>query len=55
MMAESQVDAPVLTTAVFGDVGAKIRQAVRDEVAERRRRHLPIVVDRGNGVEDLGD
>jgi len=38
---------------VFGDVAAKIATAVDEEVAERKRRGLPVVVDRGAGVEDL--
>ena len=37
----------------FGDIGAKVLQAIDEEVADRRRRGLPIVVDRGNGVETL--
>jgi hypothetical protein len=34
-------------------IAYKIITAVADEVEDRRRRGLPIVVDRGNGVEIL--
>lgn len=37
----------------FGDIEAKILRAIDEEVADRRHRGLPIVVDRGNGVETL--
>jgi len=39
--------------SVFGDVAAKIALAVDEEVGDRRRRGLPVVVDRGAGVEVL--
>jgi hypothetical protein len=35
------------------DIMAKVVTAVADEVDDRRRRGLPIVVDRGTGVEIL--
>ncbi|MDA8048348.1 MAG: hypothetical protein M0Z30_24425 [Actinomycetota bacterium] len=37
--------------SVFGDVEAKVRQAVAEAVADRRSRGLAIAVDRGHGVE----
>ena len=37
--------------SVFGDIEAKVRQAVAEAVADRRSRGLWIAVDRGNGVE----
>jgi hypothetical protein len=43
---ESSVD-----ESVFGDVPAKIAQAVKEAVAEHRRQGRLIPVDRGNGVE----
>lgn len=39
--------------SIFGDIEAKVRQAVAEAVADRRRRGLPIAVDRGNGVERI--
>ena len=50
MSRKPQAPAP---DGVFGDVAAKIAIAVDEEVAERTRRGLPVVVDRGAGVEDL--
>jgi hypothetical protein len=38
---------------LLGDIVAKVATAVADEVDDRRRRGLPIVVDRGIGVEIL--
>lgn len=37
--------------SVFGDIPAKIAQAVKEAVAEHRREGRLIPVDRGNGVE----
>ncbi|MGH9057825.1 MAG: hypothetical protein ACRDYY_18510 [Acidimicrobiales bacterium] len=37
--------------SVFGDVTAKIAQALKEAVAEHRREGRLIPVDRGNGVE----
>jgi hypothetical protein len=52
--ADAEETTVVDESRVFGDIVGKIRQAVREEVAERRRPGLPIVVDRGSGVEVLG-
>lgn len=38
---------------VFGDVVAKFQAAVRTEVERRLQLGLPVVVDRGHGVEEL--
>jgi len=38
---------------VFGDVADNIRRAIDEEVARRRREGLPVVVDRGAGIEVL--
>jgi len=38
---------------LLDDIADKIITAIADEVDVRRRRGLPIVVDRGNGVEIL--
>ena len=38
---------------VFGDVLAKFQAAARKEVERRLRLGLPVVVDRGHGVEEL--
>ena len=38
---------------LLSDIVAKVGTAVADEVEDRRRRGLPIVVDRGTGVEIL--
>ena len=38
---------------VFGDVAAKFQAAVRKEIERRLRLGLPVVVDRGHGVEEL--
>jgi hypothetical protein len=48
-------DQPVDESAVVGDIVGKIKQAIDDEVAWRRRQRLPITVDRGAGVEVLSD
>lgn len=48
-------DRPVDESAVLGDIVGKIKQAIHDEVAWRRRQRLPITVDRGAGVEVLAD
>jgi hypothetical protein len=45
-----QID-PSVEESVFGDVPAKIAQAVKEAVAEHRRQGRLIPVDRGNGVE----
>lgn len=37
--------------SVFGNIEEKVRQAVVEAVADRRRRGLPVAIDRGNGVE----
>ena len=37
--------------SVYGDIPAKIAQAVKEAVAEHRRQGRLIPVDRGNGVE----
>ena len=42
---------PRVEESVFGDVPAKIAQAVNEAVAEHRREGRLIPVDRGNGVE----
>jgi hypothetical protein len=51
--ADAEETAVVDDSRVFGDIVGKIKQAIREEVAERRRLGLPITVDRGNGVEVL--
>ena len=38
---------------VFGDVVAKFQAAARKEVERRLRLGLPVVEDRGHGVEEL--
>lgn len=38
---------------VFGDIVAKIKFAADQEIERRLRLGLPVVVDRGNGVEEL--
>ena len=38
---------------VFGDVLAKFQAAARKEIERRLRLGLPVVVDRGHGVEEL--
>ncbi len=38
---------------VFGDVVAKFQAAVKKEVERRLKLGLPVVVDRGHGVEEL--
>lgn len=38
---------------VFGDVLAKFQAAARREIERRLRLGLPVVVDRGHGVEEL--
>lgn len=38
---------------VFGDVVAKVEAAADQEIARRLALGLPVVVDRGHGVEDL--
>ena len=38
---------------IFGDVVAKMTLAIDEEVARRYRLGLPVIVDRGNGIEDL--
>jgi hypothetical protein len=51
---EQAVDATTTADDPFGDLDTKIVAALRAEVARRRRLGLPIVVDRGNGVETVG-
>jgi hypothetical protein len=43
----------VWVSPVFGDIVAKMTVAVNLEVERRLRLGLPVVVDRGNGIEDL--
>ncbi|HVX19912.1 MAG TPA: hypothetical protein VHB02_01040 [Acidimicrobiales bacterium] len=38
---------------VFGDIVAKMESAADQEIARRLALGLPVVVDRGHGVEDL--
>ena len=38
---------------VFGDIVAKFQAVVRKEVERRLQLGLPVVVDRGHGVEEL--
>lgn len=38
---------------VFGDIVAKIKLAADHEIEHRLRLGLPVVVDRGNGIEEL--
>lgn len=38
---------------VFGDIVAKIKLAAELEVERLLRLGLPVVVDRGNGIEEL--
>lgn len=38
---------------VFGDITAKFQLAARREIARRLQLGLPVVVDRGNGIEHL--
>jgi hypothetical protein len=43
----------VWVSPVFGDIVAKMTVGVKLEVERRLRLGLPVVVDRGNGIEDL--
>jgi len=43
----------VWVSPVFGDIVAKMTVAVNLEVERRLRLGLPVVVDRGNGIEEL--
>jgi hypothetical protein len=57
-MAETVTTGEIVTDAdwispVFGDIAAKIKLAAKLEVERRLRLGLPVVVDRGNGIEDL--
>jgi hypothetical protein len=38
---------------VFGDIVAKMESAADQEIARRLALGLPVVVDRGHGVEEL--
>jgi hypothetical protein len=38
---------------VFGDITAKVKLAAELEIERLLRLGLPVVVDRGNGIEDL--
>jgi hypothetical protein len=38
---------------VFGDIAAKVKLAGKLEVERLMRLGLPVVVDRGNGIEEL--
>jgi hypothetical protein len=44
---------PALVSPVFGDLAAKVAVAAKREVERRLRLGLPVIVDRGNGIEDL--
>lgn len=44
---------PALVSPVFGDIPAKVATAAQREVERRLRLGLPVIVDRGDGVEDL--
>ncbi len=44
---------PALVSALLGDIPAKVAAATRAEYERRLRRGLPVIVDRGHGVEDL--
>jgi hypothetical protein len=44
---------PALVSPVFGDIPAKAATAARREVERRLRLGLPVIVDRGDGIEDL--
>ena len=57
-MAETVATSEVVTdpewiSPVFGDIAAKIKLAAKLEVERRLRLGLPVVVDRGNGIEEL--
>ncbi len=49
---ESAADARWVSP-VFGDIVAKVKLAGEQEVERRLRLGLPVVVDRGNGIEEL--
>jgi hypothetical protein len=38
---------------VFGDIAAKIKLAANLEIKRRLELGLPVVVERGNGIEEL--
>ena len=38
---------------VFGDIAAKIKLAAKLEIERRLELGLPVVVERGNGIEEL--
>lgn len=44
---------PALVSPVFGDIPAKVAVAARREVERRLRLGLQVIVDRGDGIEDL--
>lgn len=44
---------PALVSPIFGDIPEKAATAARREIERRLRLALPVIVDRGNGIEDL--
>ncbi len=42
-----------MVSALLGDIPAKVAAATRAEYERRLRLGLPVIVDRGHGVEDL--
>jgi hypothetical protein len=43
----------VWVSPVFGDIAAKIKLAANLEIKRRLELGLPVVVERGNGIEEL--
>jgi hypothetical protein len=57
-MAETVTTGEIVTEAewispVFGDILAKVKLAGEQEIERLLRLGLPVVVDRGNGIEEL--